>query len=241
MLSTPRSLSTLMRISSFSASPSPSAEGSVRERNRILSSESLPLLMSSRRKMSLLLYSELMMMSIKRDTSAWNSCVSAPAANCLSLWDTTGGSAKSSSCAAPVFVDKKDDMTELRSEESIERRSCGSALFRLARATSRVERPDAPPIAWTRETRASRPIASRISSRSRRRRITLRVDRAKNEGGGNFSGLSVRSPRGRVRSRATYPERRRRPRAGARGTGRGWCCASSGRSSHPRVRLCRRK
>ena len=89
MESTLRSLSTLMRISRLAASPVPSTDSSVRERNRILSRESDPLLMSSRRKMSLLLYSELMMMSIRRETSAWNSCCSAPGLKALSLCDMT--------------------------------------------------------------------------------------------------------------------------------------------------------
>ena len=73
---------------------------------------------------------------------------------------------------------------------------------------------------------------------SRRRRVTRRSGRRRRW---KLRGLRVRSSRGRVLSRATHPERRRRPRAGARGTGRGWCCASWGRSSHPRVRPCPRK
>jgi|TARA_B110000305_G_scaffold178199_1_gene197347 hypothetical protein len=47
-----------------------------------------------------------MMMSISLETSAWNSKLSEPDANCLSLWDTTFGasSVKSASArAAAVF------------------------------------------------------------------------------------------------------------------------------------------
>ena len=47
--------------------------------------------MSSRRKMSLLEYSELMMMSIRRETSAWNSETSAPVLNVLSLCPMKAG------------------------------------------------------------------------------------------------------------------------------------------------------
>eukprot|EP00982_Pelagococcus_subviridis_P012349 31163-Pelagococcus_subviridis.AAC.6 len=47
--------------------------------------------------MSLLLYSELMIMSMRRLTSAWNSCCSAPSLNALSLWLTAGASTSASS------------------------------------------------------------------------------------------------------------------------------------------------
>ena len=49
------------------------------DKKRILSNESLPLEINSRKKISLFEYKELIIMSIKRDTSAWNSNVSAPA------------------------------------------------------------------------------------------------------------------------------------------------------------------
>ena len=91
MDSTPFSLSTLILISRLASSPDPSTDSSVRERNRILSSESLPLEMSSRRKMSLLEYSELMMMSIRRETSAWNSDTSAPDLKDFSLCPVKAG------------------------------------------------------------------------------------------------------------------------------------------------------
>ena len=91
MDSTPFSLSTLILMSRLASSPAPRTDSSVRERNRILSRESLPLEMSSRRKMSLLEYSELMMMSIRRETSAWNSDTSAPDLNVLSLCPMKAG------------------------------------------------------------------------------------------------------------------------------------------------------
>jgi hypothetical protein len=78
MYSTLLSLSMDSLISRSAVSPSPNKPLSVRDKNLILSSASEALEMSSRRKTSLLLYSELMMMSISRVTSAWNAKCWAP-------------------------------------------------------------------------------------------------------------------------------------------------------------------
>ena len=86
------SVSTSMRISRLLAVPEPVAEGSLSASKRILSSASLALEMSSRRKMSLLEYSEWMMMFIRRFTSALNSN--------FSPLRSSGGGAAAASVAA---------------------------------------------------------------------------------------------------------------------------------------------
>merc|ERR1719491_837193 len=70
------------------------AESSLMERNRFLSQASAALDTSSRRKTSRLEYSELMMMSITRPTSAWNSKVSAPSSTVSASTTTLSDMAK---------------------------------------------------------------------------------------------------------------------------------------------------
>ena len=77
----PAFLSEEIRISSLVASPSPSTLGSVSEMKRILSRASDAFEINSRRKISFFEYSELMMISIRRPTSAWNSCFWPPASS----------------------------------------------------------------------------------------------------------------------------------------------------------------
>mmetsp|Transcript_17285 Transcript_17285/g.43906 ORF Transcript_17285/g.43906 Transcript_17285/m.43906 type:complete len:224 (+) Transcript_17285:452-1123(+) len=100
-ISTFRSVSKLILISSLASSPSPSCSGSVRLRKRSLSSASLAFEMSSRRKMSLLEYRLLMIMSIRRFTSAWNSNFWAPSRGVLSL--AAGAAAPSPSSPSPAW------------------------------------------------------------------------------------------------------------------------------------------
>ena len=80
--------------------PWPSADLSVNDKNLILSKASAELDMSSLRKTSLLLYNELINMSISLLTSAWNSNFSElPRKECSTGADT----ASDSLCKVTVF------------------------------------------------------------------------------------------------------------------------------------------